>query len=136
MKQSMNKKSLQRIKKNNSSKNHSTYQPKKLLYFFITLGVIQALIIGTGIISTVWVSQLKGTEAVGGSLVVGLLLGFALIAVAVLALINLIGLPIYIIRRKPRNKWLVYSILSLAISTLPFAYMAILASVMCGNSGC
>lgn len=61
-----------------------------------------------------------------GSLVVGILLLYAGMALAVLALINVIGFPVYITMHTPRGKWLGYSIFSLTISLLVLVYIAYL----------
>lgn len=99
-------------------------KPSKWRYFFFILGILQALGVGVFIAVIIWAIR-QAKAGVSGTEFMGLIL-FVTVAptVGILALINLIGLPIYVVKHKPRGKWLVFSILSLLISCLLALYGA------------
>jgi len=99
-------------------------KPSKWRYLFIVLGAIQAL--GVAVFFFIMFLAIEQAKSgVSGTEFIGLLLFATLVpAVGVVALVNLIGLPIYIGRFKPRGKGLIFSILSLFISAVLFLYGA------------
>jgi len=97
----------------------SDQKPSKWRYFFIVLGILQAL--GVALFFLVMSSVVGKT---GGEFVALLLFITLVPAVGLIAFINLIGLPIYMRKHKPSGKWLVFSILSLVISVILALYGA------------
>lgn len=97
----------------------SEQKPSKWRYFFIVLGVLQALGVAMffGIMSSI-------AGQTGGEFVALLLFVTLVPAVGLIALINLIGLPIYMRKNKPHGKGLVFSIISLVISVILALYGA------------
>jgi len=94
-------------------------KPSKWRYFLIVLGILQALGIA------LFLSIMAGIGGQTGSEFIALLLFVTLVPVlGILALINLIGLPRYMAKQKPKGKALIFSIISLLISLLLFAYGA------------
>ncbi len=90
----------------------------KWRYFFIVLGILQALGVAIFLLVMLWAVQ-QAKAGVSGTEFIGLFLFITLVpAVGIIALINLIGLPIYMIKHKSRGKGLVFGILSLVISAL------------------
>lgn len=79
--------------------------------FFIALGILQ--VVGVALFFGVMASMAGQT---GGEFVALLLFVTLVPAVGLVALINLIGLPIYMTKHMPRGKGLILSILSLVIS--------------------
>lgn len=99
-------------------------KPSKWHYLFIVLGILQISGIALFFLIIAWAIQqanagVSGTEFIG-IVVVATLLPF----VGLIAFINLIGLPIYMLKHKPRGKGLVFSILSLLISIILAFYGA------------
>ncbi|MCC7543769.1 hypothetical protein IT415_03640 [bacterium] len=102
----------------------STQKPSKWRYFFIVLGILQALGVAIFLLVMFWAVQ-QAKAGVSGTEFIGMFLFITLVpAVGIIALINLIGLLIYMRKHKPRGKGLVFSILSLAISALLVLYGA------------
>ncbi len=90
----------------------------KWRYFFIVLGILQALGVAIFLLVMLWAVQ-QAKAGVSGTEFIGLFLFITLVpAVGIIALINLIGLPIYMIKHKSLGKGLVFGILSLVISAL------------------
>jgi Tfp pilus assembly protein PilE len=96
----------------------------KWRFFFIFLGVLQAAGVGLFFFVMMWaVAQAK--SGVSGTEFIALILFMTLVpAVGVVALINLIGLPIYMIKRKPHGMGLILCIISLIISLILALYGA------------
>lgn len=108
----------------NKYKQISNQKPSKWWYFFIVLGILQALGVGAFFLIMMWAFQ-QAKAGVSGTEFIGLLVFVTLVpAVGLIALINLIGLPIYMRKHKPRGKGLVFSILSLAVSIILALYGA------------
>jgi len=102
----------------------SNQKPSKWRYFFIVLGVLQALGVAIFLLIMFWAIQ-QAKAGVSGTEFIGLFLFITLVpAVGIIAFINLIGLPIYMIKHKPHGKGLVFSIVSLIISALLALYGA------------
>jgi hypothetical protein len=99
-------------------------KPSKWLYFFIVLGVLQAIGVALFFFIIEWAIQ-QARAGVSGTEFIGLLVEVTLVpAVGLIAFINLIGLPIYMRRHKPHGKGLVFSILSLSVSVILALYGA------------
>lgn len=111
----MNKKSKYTVKKSTPSTN----KPSKWLYLFISIGVLEAAVVALWLLAILWLSGQTGDAGMGWGLVLGLLLPTVFMGAALVAIINVIGLPIYMLRRKPRGKWLVLSVMALVISLVP-----------------
>ena len=94
-------------------------KPTKWRFLFIILGILQ--IVGIGLFFMI-VTSIGGQS---GSEFIVLALGLTLIpAIGFVGLVNLIGLPIYMLKRKPHGKGLVFSIISLLISLVLFSFGA------------
>lgn len=99
-------------------------KPSKWRYFFIILGILQALGVSIFFLIIMWAAQ-QSKAGVSGTEFIALILFVTLVpAVGILAFINLIGLPIYIAKHRPHGKGLVFSILSLVISVILALYGA------------
>jgi len=99
-------------------------KPSKWRYFFIALGIMQILGVILFFLIMSWAVR-QANAGVSGTEFVGLALFFTLVpAVGLIALVNIIGLPIYVIKQKPKGKWFVLCILSVAISLMPAFYGA------------
>jgi hypothetical protein len=100
----------------------STQKPSKWRYFFIVLGVLQAAGIALFLLIMLWASQ-QAKAGVSGTEFIALILFVTVVpAVAIISLVNFIGLPIYLKKRKPHGKGLILSIVSLVISALLVLY--------------
>ena len=110
-----------------SSNQFNQYQdnkPSKWRYFFVVLGILQALGVAVFFLIMFWAIQ-QAKAGVSGTEFIGLILFVTLVpAVGIIALINLIGLPIYMRKFKPRGKGLVLAVVSLVISVILFLYGA------------
>lgn len=94
-------------------------KPSKWRYFFIGLGILQ--LFGVGLFFLIMFSIVGKT----GSEFVALYLFITLVpAIGIIALINLIGLPIYMTKHKPHGKGLVFANMSLVISVILALYGA------------
>ncbi len=94
----------------------STQKPSKWRYLFITLGILQIFGVATYILAISWTIQQANTGVSDtGYMALFILMVFAPV-VGIVALINLVGLSIYIRNHKPHGKGLVLSIISLGIS--------------------
>lgn len=99
-------------------------RPSKWRFLFIILGILQILVIALFFFIIWWAVQ-QAKAGVSGTEFIGLILFITLVpAAAILAIINLIGLPIYIKKHKPHGKGMVFSILSLAVSIILVLYGA------------
>lgn len=99
-------------------------KPSKWRYLFIVLGILQLLGVGMFFAIMSWAIGLakagnSGTEFIG--LVV---FAFLVPLIGLIALINLIGLPVYMHKHKPKGKGLFFSITSLSFSLLLFLFGA------------
>jgi hypothetical protein len=92
--------------------------------FFIVLGILQAAGVTLFILATVGASQLSKAGVSGMEFIVMILLATLVPAVVIVALINLVGLPIYMAKHKPQGKALAFSIVSVVISALLVVYGA------------
>lgn len=102
----------------------SDQKPSKWRYFFIVLGILQALGVAIFFLIMMWAIQ-QAKAGVSGTEFIGLILYVTLVpAVGLIAFINLVGLPIYMRKHKPRGKGLVFSILSLSVSIILALYGA------------
>lgn len=102
----------------------SDQKPSKWRYFFIVLGVLQAIGVGVFFLVMTWAIQ-QAKAGVSGTEFISLIVYVTLVpAVGLIAFINLIGLPMYMRRHKPHGKGLVFSILSLAVSIILALYGA------------
>ncbi len=99
-------------------------KPSKWRYFFIVLGILQALGVGLFVLIIMWAIRLAKGGA-SGTEFIGLIVFVTLVpAVALMAIVNIIGLPIYMWKHRPRGKELVFSILSLAVSIIVVLFSA------------
>ncbi|MDB5182060.1 MAG: hypothetical protein JWP13_823 [Candidatus Saccharibacteria bacterium] len=99
-------------------------KPSKWRYFFIVLGTLQAAGIALFFLVMFWASQ-QAKAGVSGTEFIALILFVTVVpAVAIISLVNLIGLPIYMRKHKPHGKGLIFCILSLVISGLLVLYGA------------
>ena len=96
----------------------ATFKPTATLKFFIAIGVLQLLVITGAVITSLWLSTQSGDTVVGGSVVFGVLFSLLFIIAALLSPITLIGVPIYLVRKKPTRKWFALSIATLVVSFL------------------
>lgn len=110
-----------------SSSQFNQYQdnkPSKWRYFFVVLGVLQALGVAVFFLIMFWAIQ-QAKAGVSGTEFIDLILFVTRVpAVGIIALINLIGLPIYMRKFKPHGKGLVLAVISLVISVILFLYGA------------
>lgn len=99
-------------------------KPSKWRYLFVVLGILQAF--GIAIFFLIMALAIQQAKAgASGTEYIGLFLFITVVpAVGFIALINLIGLPVYIAKYKPRGKGLIFSILSLVISVILALYGA------------
>lgn len=99
-------------------------KPSKWHYFFVVLGALQVLGVALFFLMMFSATQ-QAKSGVSGTEFIGFMLFTRLIpAVGIIALINLIGLPIYMWKSKPHGKGLVLAIVSLFISVILFLYGA------------
>lgn len=99
-------------------------------YVFMVLGILQALGIALFFGVMVWAMQ-QARAGVSGTEFIALWLFITLVpAVGLIAFVNMIGLPIYMAKQKPKGKGLGFSIVSLVISVLLVAYGAYTAFQM------
>lgn len=98
---------------------HIGTKGSKWRYFFIVLGILQLLGVGFFISVMASIGGKTGSEFIALAL-------FATIVpvVGLIGFINIIGLPIYMAKHKPRGKGLVFSVLSLLLSTALALYAA------------
>ncbi len=97
-------------------------KPSKWRYFFILLGILQILGVVLFFMVMTWAAQ-KAKEGLSGTEFVALFLYATLVpATGLIALVNLIGLPIYIAKHKPHLIGLISSIISLLISAVLALY--------------
>jgi hypothetical protein len=102
----------------------SDQKPSKWRYFFIVLGVLQAVGVGIFFLVMTWAIQ-QAKTGVSGTEFIGLIINVTLVpAVGLIAFINLVGLPIYLARYRPHGKGLILSILSLLVSVVLALYGA------------
>ena len=84
--------------------------------FFIALGILQALGVGLFLLVMTHAAQ-EAKDGASGTEFIALMVYVTIVpAVGFAALINLIGLPIYIVKRRPRVVGLILGVLSLLIS--------------------
>ncbi|MDL2363633.1 MAG: hypothetical protein QFB86_04605 [Patescibacteria group bacterium] len=104
----------------------SESKPSKWRYFFIVLGILQA--VGVGIFFLVMMLAIQQAKAgVSGTEFIGLIVFAILVpAVGLVALINLVGLPIYMRKHKPHGKGMNLCILSLLVSGLLALFGAVI----------
>ena len=89
----------------------AAHKPSKWRYLFIVLGVLQALGVA------VYFFIMNGISGQPGSEFIVLALAVTFVPViGLVALINLIGLPIYLRKHRPEGKGLVFAVISLVIS--------------------
>lgn len=99
-------------------------KPPKWRYFFIVIGILQAAGIALFFTVMLW-AVIQAKSGVSGTEFIALILFATVVpAVAVISLVNLIGLPIYMQKQKLHGKRLVFAIISLAISALLVLYGA------------
>jgi hypothetical protein len=102
----------------------SAQKPSKWRYFFIVLGIIQAIGVAIFFFVMTWAIQ-QAKAGVSGTEFIGLIVYVTLVpAVGLVAFINLVGLPIYMAKHKPHGKGLVFGILSLLVSVILALYGA------------
>lgn len=109
-------------KRSAATKKSSNNQPDKPLQLYLYLGSVQFLFLITYFLTVLWVSNMDSDTIVGAGLVFGLLFQLLLPIFGIIAIINFIGVPLYILQYKPRGKLLVKSFLAWAIS-LPLVYL-------------
>lgn len=93
-------------------------RPSKWRYLFIILGILQT--IGVALFGGVllFTSQLSKTGASGTEFIVLAASAVIVPFISAIALINIVGLPIYIVKRKLRGKAMAFAIVSLAFSLI------------------
>ena len=99
-------------------------KPSKWRYFFIFLAILQ--VVGIGLFIQVMTSAAQmAKDGASGSEFIAMIVYFTIVpAVGFVALINLIGLPIYMAKHRPRTIGLILSIVSLLFSFGLFLYTA------------
>ncbi len=107
-----------------SPSNQLKRKPSKWRYFFIVLGILQITGIAVFLLIMIDLSRSASAGASGTEFIAMALFATLAPAVGLVALINFIGLPIYLIKHKPRVAGLVFYIVSLIISTLLVLYGA------------
>lgn len=97
-------------------------KPSKWRYFLIALGLAQIFGVAIFIFIMTWLS-IKANAGVSGTEFIAMII-FAKLAPTtfIIALINIVGLTLYMIIYKPKAKSLIFSIFSLIISTVLVAY--------------
>lgn len=100
----------------------STRRSSKWLYFFLALTILQVIGVVLFFLIMTWaIGQAKA--GVSGTEYIGLILLTTLVpAIGIMALVNLVGLPVLMIKRKLRGMKLVFSILSLVVSVVLASY--------------
>lgn len=93
-----------------------------LFNFYMILGMLQAAIIVLWAFALIWLSQQEGDTAMGAGLVLALVYPLFLAIACVFALIAVIGLSIYMLRRKPQGKRRMWSLVVMAISLIPIGF--------------
>lgn len=93
-------------------------KPSKWRYFFIVLGILQITGVAVFFLIMIGLAQDAKKGASGTEFIALALFATLVPVVGFAALINCIGLPIYMIKHKPRTVGLTFSIVSLIISTL------------------
>lgn len=108
----------------NSNINIEAKKPSKWQYFFIFLGAVQVL--GVALFFLIITQAIQDANAgVSGTEFIALLLYVTLVpAIGIVAFINLIGLPIYLIKNKSGGRALIYSVLSIIFSLILALYGA------------
>jgi hypothetical protein len=90
-------------------------KPSKWRYFFLVIGILQAAGISLFLLVMLWAAQ-QAKSGVSGTEFIALILFITVVpAVAVISLINVIGLPIYMRKNKPHGKGLILCGVSLLI---------------------
>ena len=103
---------------------YQNIKPSKWRYFFVVLGILQVLGVAVFFLIMFWAIE-QAKAGVSGTEFTGLALFVTLVpAVGIIALINLIGLPIYMRKFKPHGKGLVLALISFLISVILFLYGA------------
>lgn len=99
-------------------------KPSKWRYFFIFLGAVQVL--GVALFFLIIAQAVQDANAgVSGTEYIALILFVTLVpATGIVAFINLIGLPIYMVKNKPSGKGLIFSVMSLIFSLVLALYGA------------
>jgi hypothetical protein len=99
-------------------------KPSKWRYFFIFLGAVQLL--GVALFLLIITQAIQDANAgVSGTEFIALILYVTLVPViGIVAFINLIGLPIYLVKNRPSSKGLIYSVLSIIFSLILTLYGA------------
>lgn len=99
-------------------------KPSKWHYFFVFLAILQALGVGLFFLVMADAAQ-KAKDGMSGTEFVAILVYVTIVpTVGFAALINLIGLPICMVKRRPRAVGLVLGVLSLLISLGLFLFAA------------
>lgn len=100
-------------------------KPSKWRHRLINLGILQAVGVAIFLLE-IMLATLQSMTGGSGTEFIGFLILYAIwVPVAELAaLINLVGLPIYMARHKPHGRGLVFSILSLTVSIVIAVYGA------------
>lgn len=110
-------------KKLKHPKSSTAEKPSRLLNFYHFLGVVQAVIIVFGAGAMLYLRQLDGDAAVGANLVFGLLFSLLALISLALALIVLIGLPVYLNKHRLQHTWQKRSTLTLIISIVVLSFI-------------
>jgi hypothetical protein len=90
--------------------------------FFMVLALLQIVGIALYFLVMLAISQQAKAGESGTEFIALFVFATIVPAVAIIALINLIGLPIYLLKHRPRGKWLVISIISLVMSVILVGY--------------
>ena len=97
-------------------------KPSRWRYVFIVLGVLQLLGVAAFFGFMTW-AGVQAKNGVSGTEFLALLLFVTLVpAVGIVAFLNFIGLPIYLLKQKPKGKGLALGIVSLIMSMALVAY--------------
>jgi len=102
----------------------SDKKPSRWRYFFIFLGVLQVLGVALFFVIITWAIRQAKAGASGTEFIALALFVTVVPAVAAISVINLIGLPIYMLKHKSHGKGLAFSIVSLIISAILALYGA------------
>lgn len=97
-------------------------KPSRWRYLFITLGAVQVLGV-VGYLAVIALAVQQAQVGVSGTEFIGILLEVMVLPViGLVALVNLISLPIFLLRTRPRGKTLSLSVASLVVSFLLVGY--------------
>lgn len=105
-------------------------KPSKLRAFFRFIGILQASSVLVIFLGWLVLSSHGSPNSYDSGLILVLIIAVWTPVLGLLALVNLVGLPIYMVKRTLRGTGLVFSILSLVVSVAVLMYVAYAFTVM------